>query len=179
QPKKAREIYTPIVRRTQDPGLLEYVGNNLIRMRVFPVPRKGDQKVSLSFTSVAQAENGLVEYVYPLKGNGRAAQTLEKFSVNVDLRSQHPLTNIYSPSHAITMTRPSDRRAVIRFEKDAALLDRDFQLYYQAGGKDVGLTALAHRPVTGSSGHFMLLVSPRAELSKTQQAPRDMVFVLD
>jgi Ca-activated chloride channel homolog len=177
--KKAREIYTAIVRRTQDPGLLEYLGNNLIRMRVFPVPRKGDQKVSLSFTSVAQAENGLVEYVYPLKGNGRAAQTLEKFSVNVDLRSQHPLTNIYSPSHAITMTRPSDRRAVISFEKDAALLDRDFQLYYQAGGKDVGLTALAHRPVTGSSGHFMLLVSPRAELSKTQQAPRDMVFVLD
>src|SRR5262249_31127817 len=32
------------------------------------VPRplvKGDQKVSLSFTSVPQAENGLVEYVYP------------------------------------------------------------------------------------------------------------------
>src|SRR5438874_7139214 len=39
---KAREIYTDIVRRTQDPGLLEYMGNNLLRMRVFPVPRKGD-----------------------------------------------------------------------------------------------------------------------------------------
>src|SRR5580692_7805547 len=35
---KAREIYTSIVRRTQDPGLLEYLGNDLFRMRVFPVP---------------------------------------------------------------------------------------------------------------------------------------------
>jgi Ca-activated chloride channel homolog len=176
---KARQIYTSIVQRTQDPGLLEYLGNNLLRLRVFPVPARGDQKIAISYASVAQAENGLVEYVYPLKTNGKAAATLEKFSIKVDLKSQHALTNIYSPSHAITMTRPSDRQAVITFEKDAALLDRDFQLYYQAGGKDVGLTALAHRPVGGSNGYFMLLLAPRAELSRTQQAPRDMVFVLD
>src|SRR5215472_5297006 len=53
---KARAIYTDIVRRTQDPALLEYMGNNLLRLRVFPVPPKGDQKVSLSFTSVAPKE---------------------------------------------------------------------------------------------------------------------------
>src|SRR3954464_10339010 len=64
---KAREIYTSIVRRTQDPGLLEYLGNNLLRMRVFPVPAKGDQKVALAFTAVAPREGGVVEYVYPLK----------------------------------------------------------------------------------------------------------------
>ena len=48
---KARQIYTSIVRRTQDPGLLEYLGNNLLRLRVFPVPAKGDQKVAVSFTA--------------------------------------------------------------------------------------------------------------------------------
>src|SRR5438552_5970994 len=97
--EKARQIYTSIVRRTEDPGLLEYLGNNLLRLRVFPVPPKGDQKIALSYTSVADAENGLIEYVYPLKTDGRAAQTLEKFSISVDLKSQHALTNIYSPSH--------------------------------------------------------------------------------
>src|ERR1700739_4293981 len=39
---KATQIYTDIVRRTQDPGLLEYLGNNLLRVCVFPVPAKGD-----------------------------------------------------------------------------------------------------------------------------------------
>src|SRR6516162_3535144 len=47
---KAREIYTSIVERTQDPGLLEYMDNKLLRMKVFPVPPKGDQKVSVEYT---------------------------------------------------------------------------------------------------------------------------------
>jgi hypothetical protein len=50
---KAREVYTSIVRQTKDPGLLEYIGNNFLRMRVFPIPAKGDQKVSFSYESVA------------------------------------------------------------------------------------------------------------------------------
>src|SRR3989441_11383178 len=33
---KARQIYTDIVSRTRDPGLLEYMDNNLLRMKVFP-----------------------------------------------------------------------------------------------------------------------------------------------
>src|SRR6516225_2987348 len=33
---KARTIYTDIVRRTQDPGLLEYMDSNLLKLRVFP-----------------------------------------------------------------------------------------------------------------------------------------------
>jgi Ca-activated chloride channel homolog len=58
---KARQIYQSIVQRTLDPGLLEYMGNNLLRLRVFPVPPKGDQKISVSYTSIATSDNGLVE----------------------------------------------------------------------------------------------------------------------
>jgi len=176
---KARQIYTAIVQRTQDPGLLEYMGNNLLRLKVFPVPPNGDQKIAISYTSVVPSDNGLIEYIYPLKTDGKALSTLEKFSVKVELKSQHPIQNIYSPSHAITTSRPNDRHALISFEKDQAALDRDFQLFYTAGAKDVGLTALSHRPVTSVPGHFMLLLSPRTELSKEQQVPRDMVLVLD
>jgi Ca-activated chloride channel family protein len=176
---KARQIYTDIVRRTQDPGLLEYMGTNLLRMKVFPVPAKGDQKVAVKYTCIATSDAGLVEYIYPLKSEGKAASTLEKFTLNVRVKSQHPITNVYSPSHAITVSRPSEKEAVIGFEKDQAMLDKDFQLFYTPGDKDVGLTALTHRPNADQNGHFMLLISPRAELSKSQQVPRDMVFVLD
>ena len=176
---KARQIYTAIVQRTLDPGLLEYMGNDLLQVKVFPVPPKGDQKLALSYTSVAPSDNGLIEYVYPLKHDGKAVSTLEKFAIAVTLKSQHPIQNIYSPSHAITTTRPSERQAVISFEKDQAVLDRDFQLFYSAGSKDVGLTALTHRPAASTPGFFMLLVSPRAELSREQQVPRDIVLVLD
>src|SRR5271157_2904892 len=59
---KAREIYENIVRRTLDPGLLEYMGNDLLRLKVFPIPPHGDQKLAVSYTSVVPAENGLIEY---------------------------------------------------------------------------------------------------------------------
>ena len=176
---QARKIYTDIVRRTLDPGLLEYMGQDVLKLRVFPVPPKGDQKLKISYTSVAEADNGVIEYRYPFKTDGKAASTLEKFAMTVKLRSQHSLQNIYSPSHSITMRRPNDHEAVVGFEKNEAILDKDFQLFYQTTSKDVGLTTILHRPSASQPGYFGLLVSPRAELSKSQQVARDMIFVLD
>jgi len=175
----ARKIYTDIVSRTQDPGLLEYMNHQLIKLRVFPVLPKEDQRISLTYTSVNTNENGLIEYTFPMRTDGKAAQTLEKFSISMTLKSQHPLTNIYSPSHPITIARPNDKEAIVGFEKNQAILDRDFQLFYQAGPKDIGLTALTHRPIVDRPGYFMMLLSPRAELSKKQTQPRDFVYVID
>lgn len=177
---KARHIYNEIVRRTQDPGLLEYVGHDLLQMRIFPILPRSDQKVEVTFTSIAPRDQDLVEYVYPLRTTGRAAvSTLEDFSLKLTLKSSTPILNIYSPTHAIAFERKNDNEAQVTFEKQQAVLDRDFQLYYTVSKQDVGLTALQHRPITTEDGYFILLVSPRAELNKAQQAPRDMIFVLD
>jgi Ca-activated chloride channel family protein len=177
--KEAKKIYNDIIRQTQDPGLLEYIGNDLLSMKVFPVPAKGDQKVELSFTSVAKKDNEIVEYVYPLKTDGKSTNTLEEFSMNITLKSQHPIINIYSPTHAIGVTRANDKQATVTFEKQQAILDKDFTFYYTTGGKDVGLTVLQHRPISTEDGFVMMLISPRHEIAKDQQVPRDMVFVID
>jgi Ca-activated chloride channel family protein len=176
---KARQIYEDIVRRTLDPGLLEYLGNNLLRLRVFPIEPKKDQKIALSFTSVANRDAGLVEYIYPLKTDGKATNTLEEFSIQATIRSQHPIQNIYSPTHAITIRRSNDREASVQFERNQALLDKDFQLFYATGDKDIGFSTLLHRPVRNEKGYFLLLISPRLETPKDQYIARDMVFVLD
>ncbi len=176
---RAAAVYTDIVRRTQDPGLLEYVGSNLLRLRVFPIPPRGDQKVSLSFTCVNPTEGGLVEYVYPLRSDGKASRTLEKFTLDCAITSRHAVQNVYSPTHAVKVTHTTDHTARAHFEAKGGTLDKDFQLFYALGGQDVGLTVLAHRPVKTEDGWFLMLVSPRAELAESRQVPRDMVFVLD
>ena len=176
---KARDVYNSIVRRTQDPGLLEYIGNDMLRMRVFPILPHADQRVSLSFTSVAQKEGSLVEYIYPLKTDGKATKTLEGFSVQATIKSQHPITNVYSPTHAITLKRISDKEVDVQFDKNQAQLDKDFQLFYANSDKDVGITTITHRPISTEPGYFSLLISPRVEMAKGSEVPRDMVFVLD
>jgi Ca-activated chloride channel family protein len=177
---KARQIYTDIVRRTNDPGLLEYMDHKLFQMKVFPIPAKGDQKISLRFSSVAPRDGNIVTYTYPMKTDGKATSTLEEFSIKATIKSQHPIQNVYSPTHAISVSRPSDREATVNFERNQALLDRDFELLYGLGEKDdVGLTMVTHRPISAENGYFLLLLSPRADLSKEQTIPRDLVLVLD
>ena len=176
---KARGIYTDIVRRTLDPGLLEHIDNQLFRLKIFPVPAYGEQKIAITYNSVTTSENGLIEFVYPMGADNKAFATHDKFSLNLQLKSQFSIQNVYSPSHAITMTRPNDREANVSISKDQVANDKDFHIYYTIGTKDVGVNMLTHRPSSGQNGYFMLLVSPRAELSKSQKISRDMVFVLD
>lgn len=176
---KAKQIYTDIVRRTQDPGLLEYIGQNLLRVRVFPVPPKGDQKLALRFTTVCNCESQLIEYVYPLKTDEKAAQTLEKFSLDATIVSQRKIHNVYSPTHPITVNPKGDRETHISFEAKKAVLDRDLKLYYSLGKGDVGLTTMTYRPDGAKDGSFLMMISPRAELAKSQHVARDVVFVLD
>jgi Ca-activated chloride channel family protein len=176
---KARDLYTAIVRRTQDPALLEYLGNDLLRLRVFPVLPHADQRVALSFASVAPKEGRLVEYVYPLKTDGKATATLENFSITATIKSEHAVSNVYSPTHAISLRRNNDKEVAVAFDKEQGLLDKDFQLFYATGDKDVGLTALTHRPLSGDKGYFTLLISPRVAMPKQYQVPRDVVLVLD
>ncbi|HEX4591705.1 MAG TPA: VIT domain-containing protein, partial [Gemmataceae bacterium] len=176
---KARQVYTDIVRRTQDPGLLEYMGQNLLRLRVFPVPPKKDQKVTVRFTAVAPQDNGLVEYVYPLKTDGRATATLQDFSVKIAIKSRQSLLNIYSPTHAISVKRTGEHTAEVDFERNQAVLDKDFQLFYAIGAAEVGLTPLTYKPLSTEDGYFLFLISPQIETSKAQVVPRDVVMILD
>jgi Ca-activated chloride channel family protein len=176
---KAKQIYNDIVRQSQDPGILEYLGRDLFQAKVFPIPAKGEQKIEISFQSVANKEGELVEYTYPLKTDGKATSTLEEFSFKLNLKSQHPIVNIYSPTHSIGVTRSNDKQATVTFEKQQAILDKDFVVYYTTGGKDLGMTAMMHRANPKEDGYFMLLVSPRFELATGQKVPRDIVFVID
>jgi Ca-activated chloride channel family protein len=176
---KARQVYTEIVRRTQDPGLLEYMGNDLFRLRVFPVQPKVDQKVAISFTSIAPQDAGVIEYIYPLKTDGKATSTLEEFSVKASIKSQHPVQNVYSPTHAINLTRLGDKEVRVEFDRNQAMLDKDFQLFYTLGDREIGVTPLTYRPITSENGYFLLLISPQIEAAKANVVPRDVVMVLD
>jgi Ca-activated chloride channel homolog len=177
--KKANQVYTDIVRRTQDPAILEYMGNNLMRLKIFPVLPNKDQKVKISFTAVAPQDNGVIEYIYPLKTDGKGTRTLEDFLVKANIKSQHPIQNVYSPTHAIALTRVNDKEVRMTFERNQAVLDKDFQLFYSVGNKEIGITPLAHRPISAEDGYFMLLISPQLEVSKSTIIPRDLVLVLD
>src|SRR5581483_944040 len=116
---------------------------------------------------------GVVEYIYPLKTDGKATSTLEDLSIRATIKAQHPVQNVYSPTHAITLSRTSEHEVSVTFDKNQRLLDKDFQLFYGTGDKDIGFTTLTHRPLSKEKGYFLLLISPRMDLPKDQTIARD------
>src|SRR5438093_9570975 len=62
---KARGIYEDIVRRLKDPALLEYAGRDVFKVRSFRIEPNGKKRVTLSYTQLLKADDGLVSYVLP------------------------------------------------------------------------------------------------------------------
>lgn len=178
---KARQIYEDIVRRMRDPALMEYAGQGLFKVRIFPIEPRSEKRVRLSYTQVLRQESGLVEYVYPLNTEKFSAQPVGSVSVKVALSSTHDLQSVYSPSHPVEVRRPDARHAVAGFETSNARPDTDFQLFYSTRPDgDVGLSLLASRNGDDADGgYFLLLASPSVRLAGEQIVQKDVVFVLD
>src|ERR1043165_7377383 len=175
--EEARRIYDEIVRRKRDPGLLEYAGKDLFQASIFPIPPHSDKKLELVYTQVLTAEAGTVSYRYPL-GTGHNTQQIGVVSGRVEIESSTPLRNIYSPSHAIDITRRGDGRAAVSFEVAAGQTPQDFQLFYALSKDDFGVSLLTYRE-PGKDGYYLLLISPKNELTEQEYAAKDILFVLD
>jgi len=187
--EEARRIYDEIVRRQRDPGLLEYAGKDLFQASIFPITPNSDKKLELTYTQVLRAESGTVSYRYPL-GTGRnvyqpnlsdlgIARLPQKFgtvSGRIEIIGKEALRNIYSPSHQVDVKRSGETKASISFETNNN--DNDFQLFYGLSQNDFGLSLLTYREA-GKDGYFLLLLSPRENVSDTELVNKDIVFVLD
>ncbi|MCA1640659.1 MAG: VIT and VWA domain-containing protein [Acidobacteria bacterium] len=176
--EEARRIYDEIVRRQRDPGLLEYAGKDLFQASIFPIPAHSDKKLELTYTQVLRAESGTVSYRYPL-GTGHNLTSIGQVSGSVEIEGREPIRNVYSPSHAVDLTRRGDeRRARVSFESQAGRDPQDFQLSYSLSGEDFGMSLLTHRE-PGRDGYFLLMISPKDNWAETEYAAKDIVFVLD
>jgi Ca-activated chloride channel family protein len=175
---KARGIYEDIVRRMKDPALLEFAGQDLFKLRIFPIEAHSRKRIALSYTQVLKGDNGLVGYHYPLGTGKYSAKPIPSVSVRVEIESKAPLKAVYSPSHTVEVKREGANRAVVGFEASNVLPEANFQLYHTADKSAVGANLLTHRTAAGE-GFFLLLAAPGVEAKERAFVQKDLVFVLD
>jgi Ca-activated chloride channel homolog len=181
--QKATDIYEGIVRRLQDPGLLEYVDTDAFRARVFPVPANGEQKIELTFSQVLDFNAGLYQYHYPLGAGTRGAPKLtvrQDFTFSANIKSKTPLRSIYSPTHKLGVSRKGELEAVTGLELGAgADISKDLDLFYTVSDKAIGLTFMSHRPDPEQPGFFMALISPKTDVKAEDVIAKRVTFVID
>ncbi len=175
--REARRIYEDIVRRLRDPALLEYVGRNTFRARVFPIPARGEKRVQLTYSEVLKGEKGLIRYLYPLNTGRFSLRPLEDVAISVRVESKVPITTVYSPSHRVSVRKEGSKTATLGYEEKNVKPDKDFLIYYAVSSDDVGLSFLDYPDSQG--GYFLLLAAPRYVESRVKVLSKNLVFVLD
>jgi Ca-activated chloride channel family protein len=175
---KARSLYEDIVRKARDPALLEYVGRDAFKVRIFPIEPNSRKRVKITYTQLLKSDSGLTEFTYPLNTEKFSARPLKDVSIKINLTCQQALKGVYCPSHNAEIRREGDRKATIGFEDHNVRPDTDFKLIFSQDPKEIGINLLTYR--TGSDdGYFLLMASPGNTTKSQAPLPKDITFVLD
>ncbi len=175
---KARQIYEDIVRKMRDPALLEYSGQELFRVRIFPIEPNSEKRILISYSEVLNKDNNVYEYVFPLNTKKYSGAPLRDLSIKVDANNADEIKTIYSPSHEIDIVRKSKTQAIASYERNETLPDSDFQLYIGADNSKVGMSLLSYRE-SNEDGFFFMDITPGFADESEEIVKKDITFVLD
>ncbi|HUW57836.1 MAG TPA: VIT domain-containing protein [Planctomycetota bacterium] len=177
---EAKKIYAQIVAKIKDPALLEFLGYNMVRSSVFPVEAGGTQKVQLTYEHLLPADGDRIDYVLP---RTESLDYTVPWDVSVRVKSNRPISTVYSPSHKIDTTRAGANVVSARIAPDARTDPGSFRLSYLVERNGVTASMLAYPDLKIGGGYFLLLAGLPAELPKaadgTPAIKREVILVLD
>jgi Ca-activated chloride channel family protein len=179
---RARQIYDSYKQLKRDPGLLEQVDFKRFEMRIFPIPAGAEQRVKITYYQELDFDHDAATYVYPLATTavpGTKASQAGKFAFSLEVKSEIPIVEMDSPSHAddfvIAKHSPQYRQASL--ETSGGDLGRDVVVSFKTERPRTGLDLITSK-VTGEDGYFLLTLTPGQELAEQSQG-MDYVFILD
>jgi len=175
---KARKIYEDIVRKLKDPALLEYSGQKLFKVRIFPVEARKEKKIEISYTQILEKDNNTEEYLFPLNTKKYSAKPLKNLSFKIDIESTSKIKTIYSPSHKMEVIRKSENKAVVGFEASSLKSNIDLKLFIGFDKSKIGVSILDYK-LENEDGFFLLNISPGKLSSSNKIINKDISFVLD
>ena len=176
---EARAIYDEIVRRMRDPALLEYVGAGAIQASVFPIQPFSEVKIEIEYGQLLPIDNGLVRYDYPLRTDHLTRRPVERFSISISVRSNDPISTIYSPTHPVAISRDGEFRFRAGYEDSYVRPSGDFSLYYGLAREEINANLLSYRESAYEDGFFTLLIMPPVRVEAERIIAKDVIIVLD
>ncbi len=177
--KEAGKQYEAIVRKNQDPALLEWMGTGMFKTSVFPVPPGAERKVTLKYSQLLRKLDGLTDFLFPLSTAKYTSHPVEEVKFSLSIESNADIKNIYSPSHTIEIKRPDDKHANITYSVKNQVPTSDFRLMYDVGKGQVGTSVISYRPKSDEEGYLLLLTSPEIKAVGDERPKKTVLLVMD
>lgn len=94
--RRASNIYETIVRGQRDPAILEQIGDNLFRMRIFPIFARDTKRVLLDYTVPLESQGSDVRFQLPLLSD---LEPIVDFQVAGTIATPCRRESLASPTH--------------------------------------------------------------------------------
>jgi Ca-activated chloride channel homolog len=176
---EARSIYEGIVRRKQDPALMEYAGYGLYRTSVFPVPAGRTRTISLKYTILCSQKGGNIQFIYPFGTQKFSNDRIGKIQFTAAITSDKELRNIFSPSHKIHLDRTVPKKVMVSWTELNSMPMQDFKLYFTPSSQEVSVSLMSYMAPQESAGSFLMLINPDIKVKADQRTPKDVMIVID
>lgn len=176
---EARSIYEGIVRRKQDPALMEYAGNGLYRTSVFPVPAGGSRTISLKYTILCSQKGGNVQFIYPFGTQKFSSSRIGRIQFTANITADKEVRNIFSPSHPILVDRRQSKQTVVSWSETNSLPMQDFKLYFTPSEQEVSVTMMSYMASEETEGSFLMLINPSIKSNTETRIAKDVIIAID
>jgi Ca-activated chloride channel family protein len=167
---RARAIYEEIVRRQRDPALVEWMGQGLLRTRIFPIAPGEEKTVVVRFHAVVDREGDAlrIDYRVPMRsGDDASRSTLE-----VRYQARGEFGRAFSPTHHLD----AGEQGSLRYARAEHVRGVATVLVPVRAERTASVHALTHAP-DREDGFVMVTITPPAVYRTA--TPRDVTFVLD
>lgn len=159
--EEAKKIYNQITTWNRDPALVEMIGKNTFRARIFPVFANEDLKIELRYVSVLPSDKNAAVYALALPGQDQP-DPLDDIDIKVHIKPNADISNI-SNNYGLPVT--SDNQGYqfnLSGENYRPLKDLNIRLNYK---KKPMQTSLYSAYSGGSDGFFALSLTPDHSLT--------------
>ncbi|MCA9277637.1 MAG: VWA domain-containing protein [Phycisphaeraceae bacterium] len=180
---EARRMYEAIVAKAIDPGLLEFVGYNLIKSSVFPVQPGQQQFATVVYEQVLAAESGRIDYMLPrteaLEATGVA------WTFDIDIISNDPVSTVYSPTHDLDIKKISSSHVRANVPSRSANQNNGaFRLSYLIARNNsdqitASLMAYPDPQINGGKGGYFLMIAGLPDEADRPKVKREVTLVID
>ena len=181
--QRARQIYESYKQTRRDPGLLEQVDYKRFEMRVFPIAAGAEQRIQITYYQELDFDHDCAQYVYPLSTvtqKNLDQSTRGRFSFALDVKSEVPIVELASPSHADQLVVVKHKGAhywQASLETQRGDLSRDVVVRLGLARPRTGIDLITSK-TSGEDGYFQLTLTAGEELDSKLKGS-DYVFVVD
>lgn len=175
--KQADEVSMTIVLPKRDPAILKQIGDNLFRMRVFPIFARDTKRILLDYTVPLVAAEGQYRFQLPLMSDRKPIQN---FSLTGTIHPPFTPDSVRSPSHPeIRFTVDKNQTVTFQLSQKEVNPPPYFTLSYSATAQ-AEPTVRAYQEPTDKDRFFVVTVpeSKRPVIS-TSENPCDLLLLIE